>query len=321
MGNKKMVATDAVLNKKIVFEDDDFESYKDFQEYLREHARCYKGICDNKYVSEDIDEFLQELILAKACVLLSTIEDQRGEYFDDSEDSIIKGLENGKIRYFSLDVDHNRFVGYLCDYKFDEGFIEEEVEELEDLTDEEKAKFLKIVTKFFNECDPKKYHYNEELEIVTIKNPRGAKPRKLGNLPEKFIQLIISLVILVSSIIVGVAVLPNVMEQGGWVAGISLIVLGAVIASIVVKPTPAVMFFKLCLLGFKVFRGLDLWQREHMRNFGAAVLIIFPLFFIFAILAFVVTLAIGLVAGLVMVIGAAIVFLIPNQIMGWMDRL
>ena len=97
MGNKKMVATDAVLNKKIVFEDDDFESYEDFQEYLREHARCYKGICDNKYVSEDIDEFLQELILAKACVLLSTIEDQRGEYFDDSEDSIIKGLENNKI--------------------------------------------------------------------------------------------------------------------------------------------------------------------------------------------------------------------------------
>lgn len=304
-----------------------------------DQTRTYKGLCTNQYVDVTLDDIIQKIIHAKGYVLLKKMEDNSEEFFSDDADTIVKDYPNGnlyergesfltyKTNYYE-DENGNETTDGSGFYDFDEKALyeslaedyREEMEGVIKLSDGEINKLYKKLLKFYNDCDPRKYHYNEEFDILTIRDPKPGKKGKKP-LPEKFVQLVISLAILAISLVVGLAVLPNVIQGFGWAIGMGVVAIGLATSSIILKPTPAVRFFKICLLGFKVWRGLDMWQREHMSHTGAAVIILFPLFFLFAIIAFVVTLVVGLFVGILMPILTAIVFLIPYQIMGWANRL
>ena len=336
----KTIDVDKTMKKSIAEGNEvDDNALEELDEEIYQQTRTYKGLCTNQYVDEELDDIIQSIIHAKAWVFLKRKEDASDELFESDAETIIKGYPDKnfyevgekfitfKTNYWT-DENGDETTDGSGFYDFDEGALYEYLKEdyrenwegVLKLSDHEMDKLYKILIKFFNDCDPRKYHYNEEFDILTIRDP---KPHKKGKvpLPDRFIQLIISLSITVASIVVGLAVLPNVVPNGGLAIGIGVIALGLAIASIVLRPTPAVGFLKICLLGIKVYRGLDEWQKDHMGNFGAGVLIIFPLYFIFTILAFVVTLAIGLVVGILMFIVVAIIFLIPYQIMGWTNRL
>ena len=303
---------DGVLRKKLEVIEEENTTEEEWKEYVLECKKSYKGLCNNKFIDPDLDELVQDLIKSKAYVYECKKEGMEIGEYDELYDSIIESQSISNLKDASFRLLHKDGSLDLEQIEHEIALIREDYKT--EITDEDIKKATKRLVAFYKRCNPLDYRYDEDLECLVLKNERAFGKWLM-------VRLIISLVLVAGSLVVGLLVFPLIFPGFGWGIGAATIVLGLTLASIVILPTPAIRFMKFAILGFKVFHSLDLWQREHMRDMGAWVLIVFPLYFIFAIIAFAVTLVVGLFLAFFLTIVIAMFWLIPYQIKGWRGTL